>query len=105
MLKKGMVTGCNLLGVIGLVMLGLFIYLNDWAPSDSVLHEYRIRFVLVFVIAFLVHGAFLFCDSIQRKKYVWMVLLIVAPVPVYWIYYLYYVVLQLKGQGPVGSES
>lgn len=85
----------NLLGIIGLVLVGVFIYLNHWAAEDNLLHAYRLRLVLLFAVVFLLHGAYLFSDSLRHKRYVWMVFLILAPVPVYWLYYGYYSVVYL----------
>jgi hypothetical protein len=81
---------------MGIILLGLFCYLNEIAPPDNVLHEYRLRLVLVFVVAIIIHGAYLIADAVKKKKYVWMVLMLIAPVPVYWIYYLYVVVIGIR---------
>ncbi|WP_290519004.1 hypothetical protein [Alcanivorax sp.] len=81
---------------MGIILLGLFCYLNEIASPDNVLHEYRLRLVLVFVVAIIIHGAYLIADAVKKKRYVWMVLMLIAPVPVYWIYYLYAVVIGIK---------
>ena len=73
---------------MGIILLGLFCYLNEIASPDNVLHEYRLRLVLVFVVAIIIHGAYLIAEAVKKKRYVWMVLMLIAPVPVYWIYYL-----------------
>ena len=78
---------------MGIILLGLFCYLNEIASPDNVLHEYRLRLVLAFVVAIIIHGAYLIADAVKKKRYVWMVLMLIAPVPVYWIYYLYVVVI------------
>ncbi|MTT50909.1 hypothetical protein F1529_00290 [Alcanivorax sp. VBW004] len=78
---------------MGIILLGLFCYLNEIASPDNVLHEYRLRLVLVFVVAIIIHGAYLIAEAVKKKRYVWMVLMLIAPVPVYWIYYLYVVVI------------
>ena len=81
---------------MGIILLGLFCYLNEIASPDNVLHEYRLRLVLVFVVAIIIHGAYLIADAVKKKRYVWMVLMLIAPVPVYWIYYLYVVVIGIR---------
>lgn len=81
---------------MGIILLGLFCYLNEIASPDNVLHEYRLRLVLVFVLAIIIHGAYLIADAVKKKRYVWMVLMLIAPVPVYWIYYLYVVVIGIR---------
>ncbi|WP_417216988.1 hypothetical protein [Alcanivorax sp.] len=78
---------------MGIILLGLFCYLNEIASPDNVLHEYRLRLVLAFVVAIIIHGAYLIAEAVKKKRYVWMVLMLIAPVPVYWIYYLYVVVI------------
>ena len=78
---------------MGIILLGLFCYLNEIASPDNVLHEYRLRLVLVFLVAIIIHGAYLIAEAVKKKRYVWMVLMLIAPVPVYWIYYLYVVVI------------
>lgn len=81
---------------MGIILLGLFCYLNEIASPDNVLHECRLRLVLAFVVAIIIHGAYLIADAVKKKKYVWMVLMLIAPVPVYWIYYLYVVVIGIR---------
>jgi len=81
---------------MGIILLGLFCYLNEIASPDNVLHEYRLRLVLVFVLAIIIHGAYLIADAVKKKRYVWMVLMLIAPVPLYWIYYLYVVVIGIR---------
>ncbi len=81
---------------MGIILLGLFCYLNEIASPDNVLHEYRLRLVLVFVVAIIIHGTYLIADAVKKKRYVWMVLMLIAPVPVYWIYYLYVVVIGIR---------
>ena len=81
---------------MGIILLGLFCYLNEIASPDNVLHEYRLRLVLVFVVTIIIHGAYLIADAVKKKRYVWMVLMLIAPIPVYWIYYLYVVVIGIR---------
>lgn len=80
----------NVLGISGLLMATLFIFLNKFASSENILHEYRLKIVLVFAIVLLVHYCMLGADAIKRKKYGWAVALFIAPIPTYWIYYGYY---------------
>ncbi len=81
---------------MGIILLGLFCYLNEISSPDNVLHEYRLRLVLVFVVTIIIHGAYLIADAVKKKRYVWMVLMLIAPVPVYSIYYLYVVVIGIR---------
>lgn len=81
---------------MGIILLGLFCYLNEISSPDNVLNEYRLRLVLVFVVTIIIHGAYLIADAVKKKRYVWMVLMLIAPVPVYWIYYLYVVVIGIR---------
>ena len=48
------------------------------------------------MVTIIIHGAYLIADAVKKKRYVWMVLMLIAPVPVYWIYYLYAVVIGIK---------
>ena len=61
---------------MGIILLGLFCYLNEIASPDNVLHEYRLRLVLVFVVAIIIHGAYLIAEAVKKKRYVWMVLML-----------------------------
>lgn len=83
----------NALGCFGLFLLAVFIYLNEFASGDNMLHSYRLKLVLAFVAVMILHGGYLASDAVRRGKYVWLVLLIVAPLPMYWVYYLYYLLV------------
>ena len=48
------------------------------------------------MVTIIIHGAYLIADAVKKKRYVWMVLMLIAPVPVYWIYYLYVVVIGIR---------
>jgi hypothetical protein len=90
---------------MGIIILGLFCYLNEIASPDNVLNEYRLRLVLVFVVTIIIHGAYLIADAVKKKRYVWMVLMLIAPVPVYWIYYLYVVVIGIRNYAKAKSAE
>ncbi len=90
---------------MGVILLGLFCYLNEIASPDNVLHDYRLRLVLVFVVTIIIHGAYLIADAVKKKRYVWMVLIFIAPVPVYWIYYLYVVVIGIRNYAKAKSAE
>ncbi|SDT91386.1 hypothetical protein [Halopseudomonas salegens] len=83
----------NGLGILGVLLLGLFLFLNTFATAGNPLHEYRLKLVLAFLLVILLHGCYLVSDAASRKKYVWVALLVIAPVPVYWVYYIYHSVL------------
>lgn len=95
-MKKAFTVFFNALGIVGLLLMGVFVYLNEFASPDNVLHEYRLKLVLAFVVVVILHGGYLVSDAARRNKTVWLVLLIIAPIPVYWIYYCYYAVLQYR---------
>ena len=80
----------NFLGISGLLIAGLFIFLNEFASSENILHEYRLKIVLVFAVVVLAHYCMLGADALKRKKYIWAGALFIAPIPTYWIYYGYY---------------
>ncbi|BES69379.1 hypothetical protein RE428_03970 [Marinobacter nanhaiticus D15-8W] len=93
------------LGCFGLLLLAVFIYLNEFASDDNILHTYRLKMVLAFVVVLIIHGGYLASDAARRNKYVWLVLLIVAPLPVYWIYYLYFLVVLRRSDSSNESSS
>ncbi len=80
----------DLIGLIGLVTLMLAILINnDVLPREGFWKTAYWRFLAIGILCFIAHFSYLAMIAIERKQYVWAIVLFIAPIPVYWIYYAF----------------
>jgi len=86
----------NFIGLAGLLIFALLIYINKFAPEEHLLKAYKFKLIIAFVAIFLIHYIYLGVKAIQKKQWWWAGLLFIAPIPFYWLYFLWDSVKEYK---------
>ncbi|MCE2596463.1 MULTISPECIES: hypothetical protein [Motilimonas] len=77
----------NYLGLLGVLLLVITIIVNKLSPQDFFLREHYLKLLLVSLVVTFVHYCYLGMRSVQQKQWWWAGLLLLAPIPVYWLYF------------------
>lgn len=88
--KRFITKAFDTLGLVGILLLFILLYLNKFADEGAAITHYRFDILIAFLCCALIHYVYLATLTIQNKQVLWAIALFLAPVPVYWIYYGFY---------------
>lgn len=77
----------KVVGLLGLFILAILLYITNLAAEGSFLMEYRFNLIVLFVMIFLVHYIYLAVVACKQGQWWWAAFLFIAPVPVYWVFF------------------
>ena len=77
----------NYLGLLGVLLLIIALYVNNHSPQGFFLREHYLKLLLVSLVITFVHYCYLGMRSIQQKQWWWSGLVFLAPIPFYWLYF------------------
>lgn len=77
------------IGLVGLILTLLLMYSNHLSEPDFVLSPYKWQILLALGIVVFVHYCYLGCQAFIQKQWWWGGALFIAPVPTYWLYFMW----------------